>query len=74
MSARSFYVATRFVSPQLKEKLQVGFVLALASAAYLSSRGFELYDLGGTDSSVMMAYKAGTCHLILSQSMCLVSA
>jgi len=48
--------------------MQVGFVLALASAAYLSSRGFELYDLGGTDSSVMMAYKARVCLLLSSSS------
>jgi hypothetical protein len=39
------------------KRLQPGFLLSLVACKYLKERGFELYDLGGTDSSPMMAYK-----------------
>jgi len=39
------------------KRLQPGFLLSLVACKYLKERGFELYDLGGTDSSPMMVYK-----------------
>eukprot|EP00471_Norrisiella_sphaerica_P009264 CAMPEP_0184498342 /NCGR_PEP_ID=MMETSP0113_2-20130426/38701_1 /TAXON_ID=91329 /ORGANISM="Norrisiella sphaerica, Strain BC52" /LENGTH=877 /DNA_ID=CAMNT_0026885803 /DNA_START=149 /DNA_END=2779 /DNA_ORIENTATION=+ len=52
----SLYVATRFFK-QEHRKLQPGFLLALVETRALAELGFKLWDLGGTDSSPMMAYK-----------------
>mmetsp|Transcript_5616 Transcript_5616/g.11142 ORF Transcript_5616/g.11142 Transcript_5616/m.11142 type:complete len:250 (+) Transcript_5616:73-822(+) len=53
---KSFYVATRFFEQEYR-KFQPGFLLALAETKVLAGAGFRLWDLGGTDSSPMMAYK-----------------
>eukprot|EP00468_Gymnochlora_sp_CCMP2014_P005846 CAMPEP_0167754148 /NCGR_PEP_ID=MMETSP0110_2-20121227/8108_1 /TAXON_ID=629695 /ORGANISM="Gymnochlora sp., Strain CCMP2014" /LENGTH=852 /DNA_ID=CAMNT_0007639993 /DNA_START=72 /DNA_END=2631 /DNA_ORIENTATION=+ len=52
----SFYVATRFFKKEYR-KFQPGFLLALVETKLLANAGFSLWDLGGTDSSPMMAYK-----------------
>uniref|UniRef100_A0A7S2CP68 BioF2-like acetyltransferase domain-containing protein n=1 Tax=Haptolina brevifila TaxID=156173 RepID=A0A7S2CP68_9EUKA len=59
----SFYVATRWHDSALS-RYQPGFVLALASAKLLADNGFELWDLGGTDSSQGMRYKEGISHVV----------
>ena len=59
----SFYVATRWHDATLS-KYQPGFVLALASANVLAANGFELWDLGGTDSSAGMRYKESLAHVV----------
>jgi Leu/Phe-tRNA-protein transferase len=60
---RSFYVATRWHDSALA-KSQPGFVLALASAKLLAAHGYELWDLGGTDSSPGMKYKESVAEIL----------
>ena len=59
----SFYVATRW-HDAAHSKLQLGFVLAFASAKALAQLGFSLWDLGGTDGSSMMKYKASVAEVL----------
>ncbi len=58
---RSVYVATRFFVKSFR-RMQPGFLLALAETRYLQRAGVALWDLGGTDSSPMMAYKDVVSH------------
>merc|ERR1712224_614182 len=50
------YVATRFFDRDYKTCMP-GFILAFAEAEALARRGFDLWDLGGTNRSPMMQYK-----------------
>lgn len=59
----AFYVATRW-HDSTHSKLQLGFVLAFASAKVLARLGFSLWDLGGTDGSSMMKYKASVAEVL----------
>jgi hypothetical protein len=59
----SFYVATRFFDPKYRF-MQPGFVLAFAEAQVLANLGFMFWDLGGTDSSPMMSYKASLGYVV----------
>ena len=61
---RSFYVSTRWHDATLARH-QPGFVLAFASAKLLSDAGYELWDLGGTDSSPGMRYKGSVAEPLL---------
>lgn len=56
-SHRCFYVATRFFDRAYRSCMP-GFILAFAEAEALAKRGFQLWDLGGTNSSPMMQYKS----------------
>ena len=59
---RHCYVATRCYHAKFKA-LGAGFLLGLISLKLLQSNGFDIYDLGGFDSSPMMSYKKELTHI-----------
>ncbi|KAF4673472.1 hypothetical protein FOL47_010525 [Perkinsus chesapeaki] len=59
----SVYIATRYYSDEYK-KYQPGFILGFSTCTWLKSLGYSMWDLGGYNSSPMMAYKSALCTLV----------
>lgn len=55
-TGNSVYFATRWYNRSYG-KYCPGFAILLLSAKYFEGLGYRLFDLGGTDGSVMMSYK-----------------
>jgi len=55
-TGNSVYFATRWYDRSYG-KYGPGFALLMLSAKYFERLGYRLFDLGGTDGSVMMSYK-----------------